>query len=77
MTTNGLVGKQVAFVPCFLYKKSIHESNVDIKPVRGVIIFVHPSHGWFRVEYSAGETKQHECFKLEDIGEDVTLIGRR
>lgn len=77
MTTHNLIGKQVAFVPCFLYKKSFHDSNADIKPVRATITFVHPRHGWFRAEYPAGRTKQYECFKLADIGGDVTLIGRR
>ena len=75
MITNRLVGRQVAFIPCFLYKKEFHNTDDDIKPVRAVITFVHPRHGWFRAEYKSRGNVLHECFKIVDIGRSVTLIG--
>jgi hypothetical protein len=74
---SNLLGETVAFVPCFMYKKSFHDNNEDIKPIRGVIKFVHERSGWFRVEYPAGNTVQHEDFKLVDIGKDVTVLGHK
>ena len=62
------------FVPCCKFKK---DYEYEVQPVRGVIVYVNASHGWFMVEYTAGRTVQHECFKLVDIEKDVTLIGRR
>ena len=65
------------FVPCCKFKKDFRTPNEDdVQPIRGVIGYVNAKHGWFMVEYTAGRTVQHECFKLVDIGKDVTLIGR-
>lgn len=74
---NKLIGRPVKFIPCYMYKKEFHNSgDEDIQPVRGVIDFV-SSHGWFRIKYPAGDTVQHECFKLVDIGKAVALLGNK
>lgn len=81
---KNLIGHPVMFFPCYLYNKELHSSsNKDIQPVRGVIEYINTEHGWFRIRYNAGNTVQHECFKLVDIGKgwkdgkDVTLCGHQ
>ena len=81
---KSLTGHPVVFFPCYLYNKELHSSsNKDIQPVRGVIEYINTEHGWFRIRYNAGNTVQHECFKLVDIGKDwkdgkdVVLCGHK
>lgn len=76
---NDLIGRSVMFQPCcFMQKNYSRESDCEhLQPVRGVIEFVNARNGWFRIKYTAGRTVQHECFKLVDIGKDVTLLGHK
>lgn len=74
---NGLLGRQAVFIPYHIKDKDDGTRKWGEITVRGVIDYVNAEHGYFAIAYRAGNSQQHECFKLRDIGEDVTLIGRR
>lgn len=74
---NGLIGREVAFMPYHVKDTNNGTRKFGEITVRGVIDYVNEQHGYFAIAYRAGSSKQHECFKLRDIGEDVTLTGRK
>ena len=77
MDINNLLGRYVKFIPHFV-KARDGSDNIGIAvPVKGMVDYINAGHGWFCVLWYAGHTRQHECFKVCDIGEAVTLIGRR
>jgi hypothetical protein len=75
---ENLVGRNVKFIPHCIYRKETGRPVIEqVKPVNGRIVKVHHKHGWFMIRWYAGETIQHECFKLFEIGGAVTLLGKR
>ena len=75
---ENLIGSNVKFVPHCFYKKDIGRPAIEqAEPVRGKIVFVNQRHGWFMIQWFAGETIQHECFKICDLGGAVTICGKR
>lgn len=73
-----LLGRKVRFIPACDMVHANGRPKEEIMPiVMGRVDFVHSGHGWFRVRWKAGNTIQHECFHLCDIGKVVDLVGRR
>ena len=69
-----LLGKKVEFIPCCLYTKEAQKHTEYAHSVKGKIVEI-SDNGWFRVRWYAGETVQHECFKLCDVGRWVKVFG--
>lgn len=70
-----LLGKTVAFVPAaFCVKGYIDE---DAPTVRGEVVAVHVPHHTFAVKYTMGGGSYLETFNLAQIGQEVTICGRK
>ena len=67
------VGQKVKFRPF----EGLHISGcADINDtVRGVVVFVHPTHRYFTCEYDGGAGLQKISFKFDDIGKACKLVN--
>lgn len=73
-----LLGREVKFVPaCCMVHANGRPRDEVVPIITGRVVSIHKGHGWFMVRWKAGQTIQHECFKLFDIGKDVLLLGNK
>lgn len=72
---NIQAGDRVVFIPasCMVVRQHIDHSC----RMEGTVVFVHPSHRWFLVEYLASNTLLREGFSFGDLGTVVHKKGER
>ena len=70
---NIQAGDRVVFIPasCMVVRQHIDHSC----RMEGTVVFVHPSHRWFLVEYPASNTLLREGFSFGDLGEIIVKKG--
>lgn len=72
---NTLLGMKATFSPTCIEDVDGGYRKYGELTVTGVVDYVNNSHGWFAVAYYTGDMKQHECFRFDEIGKAVTLLG--
>ena len=74
---NKIMGRTVKFIPTACNERNKGQVAEYVQPVTGHIDYINKAHGWFRVSYQINGCALFECFKVCDIGKDVTLIGHK
>ena len=67
------VGQRVQFNPFKDIRQNGFGNTSDI--VEGIVHFVHPTHGWFNIEYDGGAGMQLLGFRFDDIDKAVKIIN--
>lgn len=70
-----LLGSTVAFCPAAFCEKGYVDEDAPI--VRGEVKSVNKPHHTFTAEYTMGENTYLETFNLAQIGQEVTICGRK
>ena len=70
-----LLGSTVAFCPAAFCEKGYVDEGAPI--VRGEVKSVNEPHHTFTVEYVMGGNTYLETFNLAQIGQEVTICGRK
>lgn len=72
---KNLLGRPVAFVPAAFCEKGYIDEGAPT--VRGEVVAVNEKRHTFRVKYIVGGRPYLETFNLAQIGQEVTVCGRK